>query len=292
MLLVCNCYNNVPIHVIDVFFTEEPTEVLETTDAKSRPQAPPSKYCLHSKTIIIEFLPIGRYFIQAKVRQFKRRFAGLKKSVRDSLNERKVPVSKVTDVLKSVAADDAGKYKLFTENRMELIDQAMDHSEVIGNLGFNMDFLSYHILELFASEFNLEDVKVQLEYYKKALRNFMILMPLTSFARAQQGKQIKLLPEFQEVVAEFERPTENTKNLTLDTMHEFHRNYMAHFKLKGYTMTFGGIRPGSSVITCTWYIPQLIADVLKAEAPKDLLSQHHITMLRVAGTCVYHKKVM
>ena len=46
----------------------------------------------------------------------------------------------MVNTLKSLSADDVDEHKLLTDSHIEVLEHD-DHYEIIGNLGFNMDYL-------------------------------------------------------------------------------------------------------------------------------------------------------
>jgi hypothetical protein len=216
--------------------------------------------------------------------QLKERFKELKKATQQCLEKRNISVERITNTLKSLSADnDDDEHKYFTDNHTSVFEQAHNHSALIGQLDFNMDYLSYHLLDYLVEEFGLEEVKVLMEVYKLDIQQFKAKTPVTLFCQSLQGERVKISPEFQEVVAEFKQQ----KDMKLNVLEQFQKKYTAHYHLKNLALILAGISLGASVITITWFFPRSLAQKLKTSVPRVMLKTKSITTLTVAGACVY-----
>ena len=225
------------------------------------------------------------YFLALEIReeigQLERRFNEMKLECRDGLEKRKIPVKKVVDALTNLPADDVDEHKQILQSQLSVYYQANDQAELIGQMSFSMNYLSYHLLEYLAKEFCLKEVSVQMEDYKSDLQQFRMKTPLTLFCQTQKTKRIKLSPEFQEMVAEFDWPDD----VTLEVVEQFRQKYASHYNLRECAMMIAQVRPGSFIIT--WFIPQSVVEKLKTKVPRAILKNYSVTRLEIAGVCVY-----
>ena len=224
--------------------------------------------------------PMTLRYVQAKIKQFERRFNTLKIGSRECLKKMKITINQVADALMSLPADDIDEHKQFLEANLKAIYQAVDHYELIGVLSLNMNYLSYHLLDYLISEFNLE-VKREMNAYKIDLQRFRESTPLTLFCKTQKKKRRKPPPDFQEMVAEFEWP----QNVTLEIVEQFRQECVCHYKLRDCALMLAEVRPGSFIIT--WFIPESIVDKLKDNLPGDILKKYKASKVDIAGSCVY-----
>ena len=206
----------------------------------------------------------------------------MKKACKAYLEKFNVSVKRITDALTDLPADDVDEHKQFLESHLKVLYQADDISELIGTLRFNMNYLSYHLLDYLYQEFVKDlQLKKEMDTYKKDLQQFRQKTPLALFCQAQKKRRIKLSPEFEEVVAEFDWQDD----VTLEAVEEFRREYAWDYNLRKFAMMLAQARPGSFIIT--WFIPRSIVEKLKAKVPRSILQQHSVTKLEIAGTCVY-----
>ena len=217
--------------------------------------------------------------MKAKITQFERRFNKLKWATRDGLKN--VPVEKVVDALGDLPADDVPEHKHFQENYLHSLYQAPDHNQLFGRLNPHVNYLSYHLLDHLVGEFDLK-IKDEMEKYKEDLEKFRGKTPLKLFCQTQTKRKMKFPQEFQEVVLKFEWPD----NVTLEVVEQFRREYACHYKLRECAMMVAEIRPCSFIIT--WFIPESVAEKLKANIPKEILQKYYATKLEINGCCVFH----
>jgi hypothetical protein len=243
-----------------------PSETGLTTEKDLRPVSPVPN-------------PMTSRYVQAKIRQLEKRFNGLKRASRSCLEKRKVPVKQVADTLMDLPADDMEEHKQFLESHLSVLYQAHDKAELFGALSFNMNYLSYHLLDYLVCEFKLE-VQDEMECYKEDLQAFRQRTPMTLFCQTQKKRYVEPPSKFQEFVARFEWP----EDVTLDVVEQFRQEYTCHYNLRECAMMLAEIRPGSFVIT--WFIPECIVEKLKTKLPRELFKEYAITELKIAGDSV------
>ena len=219
--------------------------------------------------------------IKEEIRELERWFNQMKLECRDCLEKRKIPVKKVVDALTNLPADDVDEHKQVLKSQLSDLYEAKNQDQLIGQLSFSMNYLSYHLLEYLAKEFHLKEVSVQMEDYKADLQQFRMKTPLTLFCQTQKRKRMKPSSEFQEMVAEFDWP----ENVTLEVVEQFRQEYASHYNLRDCAMMIAQVRSGSFIIT--WFIPQSVVEKLKANVPGWILKQHSVARLEIAGVCVY-----
>ena len=219
--------------------------------------------------------------VKREISQFERRFNQLKRDCRDGLTKKNIPVPQVVDALTDLPADDIDEHKYFLESHISVYYQANDHAELIGQLSFHMNYLSYHLLDYLGNEFDLVEMKGKMKIYKSDLQQFRKKTPLKLFCRTQKRKRIKPTAEFREMVAEFEW----SENVTLEDVEQFREEYITHYNLRECAMLIAQIRPGSYIIT--WFILESVVKKLKAKLPREILKKYSVTKLEIAEACVY-----
>jgi hypothetical protein len=224
--------------------------------------------------------PLTSQYVQAKIKAFERRFNSIKRASRSNLEKRNVSVKQVADALMDLPVDDMEEHKQFLESHLSVLYQAHDQSELFGALSFNMNYLSYQLLEYLVCEFGLE-VKEEMERYKSDLRRFRESTPLLLFCRTQRKRYVEPPSRFVEVVAKFEWP----KDVTLEVVEQFRQEYACHYNLRECSMMLAEIRPGSFVIA--WFVPDCIVATLMANLPEGVLEKYATAELLVAGKLVY-----
>ena len=227
--------------------------------------------------------PMTIQYVQAKIRQFEKRFNALKRSSRESLERLGVPVKRVADALTSLPADDMDEHKQFLESHLSALYHADDHSELFGTMNFHWNYQNPQLLDHLIREFDLEGVKGEMKTYKDDLQQFRKKTPLKLFCQSQKKKRIKPPAEFHEMVAEFDWPDD----VVLETVEEFRQEYACHYSLRECAIMLNVVRPGSFIVT--WFIPGSILEKLKVEVPNSILKKYFVTKLEIAGECVYPK---
>ena len=226
-------------------------------------------------------------YVQAKIRKFKSQFKGIKKRFQESLENKNISVEEVIKVLKSLSADDDSDHKVYTESHLNVLEEAHNQSALIGQLDFNMDYLSFHLLEYLVTEFDLEDVKVLIEDYKSNLQRFREKVPLYQFCEAQKGKRIKPMPDFREMVAELQWSPGSVMNL--EVVEQFRQKYTTHYNLRCWSMVLARVDPGYNCFNCTWLIPVSVVNMLKGNVRRAVFEENFCSKLSIAGDCVYRK---
>ena len=218
------------------------------------------------------------------------RFNQLKRACKKGLQEKNTPVVDVVDALTNLPADDVDEHKQFLESRLSVLYQANDHNELIGHLSFSMNYLSYHLLDYVASEFDLKEVIVQMEDYKAELQQFRKRTPLTLFCKSQK-RHVEPLPTFKKLVAKIRWP--NNEDITLEHVEQFRQRYAYHYNLRDCAMMLVQVRGNSFIVT--WFIPESIVDkLMKQQIPIHILMEYFVYKLEIAGVCVYryHKNLL
>ena len=200
------------------------------------------------------------------------------------LEKKEIPVERVADALTSLSPDDDDHHKMFLESHVRVLVTAVNHSELFGTMNFHWNYLDPSLLDNLVRTFDLEDVKAEMEAYKSDLQLFRMNTLLTTFCRTQKRKKLKLSPEFQEMVAEFDWP----ENVTLEVVEQFRQEYASHYQLHEFAMMVAQVRPGSFIIT--WFIPESLVDKLKSKVPRAILEKYSVSKLKIAGVCVYRSR--
>ena len=219
--------------------------------------------------------------VKKMISDLKKVFHSLKDTVKQCLKKLRVSVERVADVLTSLAADEDDHHKMFLESHVSALFRAADIPELFGTMNFHWNYLDPPPLDDLVDEFDLEEVKVQMEVYKSDLQQFRMKTPLTLFCRTQKRKRMRPPGEFQEMVAEFDWP----ENVTLEVVEQFRQEYASHYNLRDCAIIVAEIRPCSFIIT--WFIPRSIVDVLRQQVPKPIIEKYFVRKLTIAGLCVY-----
>ena len=219
--------------------------------------------------------------MKKKIAVLKKAFLALKDSVRKCLKKRRVLVERVADVLTSLSPDDDENHRLFLASHMSILYKAANVSELFGTMNLHWNYLNPSLLDHLVKEFDLEEVKEQMEAYNSDLQQFRMTTQLTLFCRVQKRKRARISPDFREVVAEFDWP----ENVTLEVVEQFRRDYAHHYNLHECAIMVAQIRDGSFIVT--WFVPESVVEKLKGKVPREILKKHSVTKLEIAGTCVY-----
>ena len=145
------------------------------------------------------------------------KFDVVKNNVRECIEKKAIPALRVAGALTSLSPykDDHGIK--FLESRMSALYRAANIAEQFGMMDFHWSYLNPSLLDHLVRRFDLEKVKGEMETYKSDLGQFRKKTPLTLFCRAQKRKRVRLSPDFQEVVAEFDWPND----VTLEVVEQF-----------------------------------------------------------------------
>ena len=215
------------------------------------------------------------------IEELKTRFRTIKKDIRGGIEKQRVPVDQVADSLTLLSPDDDDHHKMFAESHVNDLFRADNIAEQFGTMNSHWNYLDPSLLDYLVRDFNLEEVKGQMETYKSDLGQFRKKTPLTLFCRAQRRKRVRLSPDFQEVVAEFDWPND----VTLEVVEQFRQEYASHYGLHEFAMMVAQVRPGSFIVT--WFVPESVVEKLKGKVPRAILKKYSVTKLEIAGTCVY-----
>ena len=218
--------------------------------------------------------------IKDDIKQFEKRFNELKETCAENLQKRRVPVRKVVRTLTNLPADDIDEHKMFLERKLKDLYEAPDHDMLIEQLSFNMNYLSYHLLDFLVNEFDLGDVKPEMELYKSDLKQFRMRTPLKLFCNAQK-RFVEPPQDFQKVIAKFSWPSDG--DVTLEDVEQFRERYACHYRLRPFAIMIFQVRPGSFIIT--WVVPRSIIRKLKENIPRGLFKG--VIKLKVGGSCIY-----
>ena len=212
------------------------------------------------------------------------KFDVLKNSIRGCLEKKSIAVSRVAGALTSLSPyqDDHGIK--FLESRMSALFRAANIAEQFGMMDFHWNYLDPSLLDQLVKKFDLEKMKGEMETYKSDLGQFRKNTPLTLFCRAQKRKRVRLSPDIQEVVAEFDWPND----VTLEVVEQFRQEYASHYGLRECAMMVAQVRPGSFIVT--WFVPESVVEKMMGKVPRailKILKKYSVTKLEIAGTCVY-----
>ena len=166
--------------------------------------------------------------IEDEIKQFEKRFNQLKQRCVKNLQKRSVSVRKVVRTLTNLPADDIDEHKMFLERKLF---KAPDHVVLIGQLSLNMNYLTYHLLDYLANEFNLRDVKPEMNLYKSDLKQFRMRTPLILFCNTQK-RFVEPPQDFQKVIAKFSWPSD--VDVTLEDIEQFRERYACHYRLRPF----------------------------------------------------------
>ena len=210
-------------------------------------------------------------------RKTLKEFRTLKNDVRECLEKQRVPVKRVAESLTSLSPDDDDCHKVFTESHSNDLFQAPDIPEQFAI----WNYLNPSLLDHLVRGFNLEEVKGEMETYKSDLGQFRKKTPLTLFCRAQKRKRVRLSPDFQEVVIEFDW----ANDVMLEDVEQFRQEYASHYGLHEFAMMVAQVRPRCFIVT--WFVPESVVEKLKGKVPRAILKKYSVTKLEIAGTCVH-----
>ena len=204
----------------------------------------------------------------------------MKRASRACLEKRKVSVQQVADALMDLPVDDMEEHSLFLESHVSVFYKSDNQSELFGALSFNMNYLSYQLLDYLVREFELE-VKEEMESYKSDLKRFREATPLLVFCQTQKKRYVDPPSRFVEVVAKFLWP----QDISLEVVEQFRQEYACQYNLRDCAMMLAEVRPGSFIIV--WFIPECLVEKLISNIPKDVLERFSTAEFIVAGNCIY-----
>ena len=179
--------------------------------------------------------------VKRRIIELNKEFNGLKNDTRKCLEKQGVPVDQVADSLTSLPPDDEEHHKIFTESHVSDLFQASNIAEQFGTMNSHWNYLDPSLLDHLVRDFNLEEVKGEMETYKSDLGQFRKKTPLTLFCLVHRKRDIDPPPQFRKVVAEFDCP----ENTTLEDVEQFRQKYANHYSLHHCAMMLAKVLPGS-----------------------------------------------
>ena len=174
--------------------------------------------------------------VKRAIEELKKTFRALKDDTRECLKKQSVPVDKIADSLTSLSPDDDDRHKMFAESHVSDLFKVANVAEQFGTMNAHWNYLDPSLLDHVVRDFNLEEVKV-----KSDLGQFRKKTPLTLFWQAQKRKRVRLSPDFQEVIAEFDW----RNDVMLEDVEQFRQEYASHYGLHEFAMMAAQVRPGS-----------------------------------------------
>ena len=213
--------------------------------------------------------------------ELKKRFQDLKNQVRKCLEKRQIHKTEVADVLTSLSPDEDEQHKIFAESHVAHLFGAANISEQFGTMNFHWNYINPPLLDHLVEQFNLEDVRDQMETYKRDLKQFRVITPLKLYCLTQKRKRIERKEDFNTMVARFDWQ----ENITLEDVEEFRQEYASEYNLHRCAMMIAQVLPGSYIIT--WFIPESIINKLMENIPEEILIKYCVTQLEIAGFCIY-----
>ena len=227
---------------------------------------------------------VSKEEVIAAITILKKKFNALKKEIRECLDNHKIFVQDVADMLTSLSPDDDECHKIFLKEHIKMLNTAVNNSELFMTMNFHWNYLDPSLLNHLVTELELMEVKPDMTTYQSELEQFRMKTPLNLFRQTQKKKKVKLSSEFKEMVAKFKLPNE----VSLEVLEQFRQEYASHYKLQEFAMMVADVRSGSFIIT--WFIPESVAEKLKGKVPVQILRKYFVTALTVAGVCVYCDK--
>ena len=230
--------------------------------------------------------------VQDDIVVLQQNFNNLKKSCIVCLEKRKISLSKVIETLKSVQADK--EHTQFSGSHLSTFSQMFDFNELFGALGFNMNYLSYQMLDYLIHDLDLDEVKSEMEAYKFDLQMFRMKTPISVFCEAQVFQsQIEPPPNFRVATSTFKF---SNKMKMLEDIEQFQKEFSYCYSLHYLTMLLAkAANTSDAVVTVTWFIPESVVEKLSNTniVPRKLLMKYSVTNLMIDGKCVYrlHPKV-
>ena len=219
--------------------------------------------------------------VKRRIMELDEKFNTFKNNIKKYLEKKRVPVDRVADSLTSLLPDDDARNKMFTESHVSDLFKADNISTQFGIMNPHWNYLDPSLLEHLVRKFDLDEVKGEMETYKSDLGQFRKKTPLTLFRLAQRRKRVRLSPDFQEVIVEFDW----TNDVMLEDVEQFRQEYASHYGLHEFAMMVAQVRLGSFIVT--WFIPESVVEKLKGKVPTAILKKYSVTKLEIAGTCVY-----
>ena len=216
----------------------------------------------------------------ATQKELKEEFIQLKGLCIEALLRGRITVKDVIEVL-SIESDTNPKNILDNVHKNELL-QASDHYELMGRLSFNMDYLSYDLLDYLVEKFNLD---VDMKKYESKLCSFLENTSLTFFCKTHKIKRM-MFSSFREIVVRFGWP-ENTQKM-LDVIDNFWKNLVFIYKLPKHVIMLA--HACKTPFVFTWFVPALVSMHMvsrKHHLSTKLLDEFSVNEIKIAGYQIY-----
>ena len=222
-------------------------------------------------------------FVREDIGILHQRFNDLKRSCIVSMEKRGISLNVVVDALRSLPADGTKVHPHFTDSYLSVFSQAINHSELFGTLGFNMNYFSFQLLDYLVHEFDLEEVKPEMERYKSDVQQFRQKTPINLFCQAAQNRDLKPPPNFRVLISVFK----GSDDMMLEDVEQFREEYSRYYGFQNFTMTLAEVKVGS--VSVTWFIPESVVEQLMGTkgVPRFILYNYSVIKLEVDGGCVY-----
>ena len=205
--------------------------------------------------------------VEKMIAELKQKFRKLKSAVLKCLEEYKVLVNVVVDVLTEISPDDDDNNIKFLWNNDERLNRATNNSHLFRTLNFHWNYLDPGLLDRMANILQLEEVKGKMDTYKSDLQQFRKKIPLTVFCASHKERKRELPPKFEEIAADFNW----TETVTLESVEQFRQEYASHYRMHEFAMMLAKHRCGSFIITLS--IPESIRQNLMSKIESQLMER-------------------
>ena len=160
---------------------------------------------------------------------------------------------------------------------MESATQAIDNSEVIGVLGFNMNYFSFHLLDYLVIRFDMVEVKVKMQTYQDHMEQMRKHTLVSNFYKAQPLCSFDSPPIFQKVVFKFKL----LESMTVEELEYFEQSYVDHYGLQRHAMMLADV--DFSSLSVGWFIHKFVINELKVreKMPIQIFEKHSIIELKI-----------
>ena len=222
--------------------------------------------------------------VNKMINELSKGFRILKNNIRECLEKYRIHTNEVADVLTSLSPDEDQQHKMFAESHVKDLFGAANISEQFGTMNSHWNYLNPPLLDHLVQQFDLQEVRDQMEAYKSDLQQFRKNTSLNLFCQTQRGRRRRCQEEFEKMVVKFDWP----ENVTLEVVEQFQQEYASEYSLHECAMMIAQIRSGSCIIT--WFIPESVVEKLKAKVPREILCKYCVTKLEIAGACVYRSR--
>ena len=222
--------------------------------------------------------------VNKMIDELSKGFRILKNNIRECLEKHRIHTNEVADVLTSLSPDEDQQHKMFAESHVKDLFGAANISEQFGTMNSHWNYLNPPLLDHLVQQFDLQEVRDQMEAYKSDLQQFRKKTPLNLFCQTQRGRRRRCQEDFEKMVVKIDWP----ENVTLEVVEQFRQEYASEYSLHECAMMIAQIRSGSCIIT--WFIPESVVEKLKAKVPREILKKYCVTKLEIAGACVYRSR--